>query len=109
MSFPADEMVVTDLVGDIAKVVASKKEHEKSLGALGFRREHGCLVKSIASDADRLAIAKELVVIGAVFSIGHGWSPAEFLGFCREDGHVLGKYRVIAWRSPTDYVIRVEG
>lgn len=105
MSMPENEIVVLDIAGNQAVLHSSAPEKESGLFALGFLREGDRFVRAIIDDTDQHSLVLSLIQIDAVFSDGPGWSPAEVVEFCCEQGLKVKSYRVISWRSPSKYVI----
>ena len=105
MNFPDNEIVVLDITGDHARLASSKPTTDAQLLALGFVAEGDQLVKSIADLAERQSLVNKLIELGALFSAGAGWSPAELVDLYKEQGVVKVGYKVIAWRGPDNYKV----
>lgn len=105
IALPETEIVVLDIAGSWARVACSTQGDEAKLAKLGFVVEKGQMVRPIADAPDRQRLANALVGLGALFSGGRDWSPAELVDYYREQGVVRGAYRVITWKSPEQYLI----
>jgi hypothetical protein len=103
---PTDEIVVHDIAGNRALVSCTKPSAEVDLRCLGFVQDGDGLVRAISDENDRKSLVEELVRLNALFSEGRDWSPAELLHLYREQGFVTAPFKVIGWRTPTDYSIR---
>lgn len=105
MKSPENEIVVLDVAGKRAMIACGKSAEENHLLTLGFSYEGIYMVRAIADDVDRQNIVCELVRMGALFSSGRDWSPAEIVDLYREQGIVKTSYQVITWRNPDDYLV----
>lgn len=105
MNLPKNEIVVLDIAGANARVVCSDKEDQVNLAKLGFTLENEQMVRTIADVPDRQKLVGALVNLGALFSSGRDWSPAELVDFYREQGVVSTGYRIIAWKNSNEYMI----
>jgi hypothetical protein len=105
MMFPIDEIVVTDIAGDKARVHATNSVHKSELTRIGFIGQNDDLVRPIHSVDDRLKVLVRLIELGALFSAGRDWSPEEVVQYYREQGFINGSYRVIAWKNPEQFLI----
>ena len=63
------------------------------------------MVRPISDVADRQRLVNALIGLGALFSSGRDWSPAELVDFYREQGTVSTGYRMITWKNPNQYMI----
>ncbi len=106
MKFPDNEIVVLDLAGNYSRVACKDPVSIGALNALGFHMDGDQLVKAISGDAERQQLVRELIKLCALFSAGKDWSPAELLGYYREQGTVCESYRVIAWKGQDSFQIR---
>lgn len=110
MNIPGNEVVVLDIAGTLAKVSCADPKVKAQLSALGFVDEVSMqMARRISDDIDRRGLVLELVKLGALFSGGRDWSPAELMDHYREQGVIAGRYRVITWTSPTQYVVAERG
>jgi len=108
MKFPDDEIVITEIAGSRAVAFANTDKKILALNALGFLEEGDHLVRKIISEVDRINLLKDLIQLSALFSSGRDWSPAELVDFYRERGDIGQSYRVISWRGPGAFYIRIE-
>lgn len=102
---PQDEVVVLALAGDTAKLICTKPSAIAVLTTIGFVTHGNHMETPIKDDAGRKRLVKQLIGLGAIFSGGAGWSPAELLSYYREQEAIIEPYRMIVWRSPHDYLI----
>lgn len=102
---PNNEVVVLDIAGGTAHIYAADASHERTLKGLGFSHAGDRHIRPIVDESDRKSLVRRLVEIGALFSAGKDWSPAEIVNYYREKNLVMGQYRVIAWRSPDSFYI----
>jgi hypothetical protein len=105
MNIPNDEIVVMDIAGAYARVHTSSSVHKHNLSAKGFVKEGDHLVLHLRDQRDRATAVEMLIRLGALFSVGTGWSPAELVEHYREQGLISGSYRIIAWKHPGEYLI----
>ncbi|WP_062113025.1 hypothetical protein [Collimonas pratensis] len=105
MNCVENEIVVLDIAGARARVVCGKPSVEASLIALGFAPEGDQMARPISDVADRQKIVGALIELGALFAGGRDWSPAELVDLYREQGTILTGYRMITWKSPSQYSI----
>jgi hypothetical protein len=105
MNIHNDEIVVTDIAGAYARVHATSSVHKRNLVTIGFVEEGDVLVLLLRDERDRAEAIKMLIDLGALFSVGTGWSPAELVEHYREQGLISGSYRAIAWKNPEQYLI----
>lgn len=105
MKIPDNATVVLDIAGDWLRLISNKPEDEARLTELGFVVDDGYLVRRVLDALDRKVLALELIKIGALFSAGRDWSPAELVEYYREQGDIQEKFRTIAWTGPTEYSI----
>jgi hypothetical protein len=104
---PDDEVVVLELAGDSARAICPNKLARHALTSLGFAGLDEQMVRPINDDADRKQLTTGLLALNAIFSGGPGWSPAELLGYYREQGIVTKPYRTIVWKGPRSFVISI--
>jgi len=102
--FPANELVVVDIAGSTARIQCDASK-EDALRNLGFEETQGLWTKNIDDSDERVALVRELIEIGALFSEGRDWSPAELVQMYVEQGAVQGRYRTIRWLNPQNYQI----
>lgn len=105
MNFLPDGIVVFDIAGNKAKVSCGTQLQEVTLARLGFVSEGTQMVRPIADVHDRVALVGTLIEIGALFPGGRDWSPSEIVDLYKEQGQILTGYRMITWKSPTEYWI----
>ena len=105
MWFPSDEIVVTDIAGDKARVHAANSVHKSKLIRIGFSGQADDLVRPVQSVDDRITVLMRLVELGALFSAGRDWSPEEVVKYYHEQGFINVSYRVIAWKNPEQFLI----
>jgi hypothetical protein len=105
MNLPENEIVVLDIAGAHARVVCSDQGDEANLVQLGFVLENGQMVRPISDVPDRQRLVNALIGLGALFSSGRDWSPAELVDFYREQGAVSTGYRMITWKNPNQYMV----
>ena len=102
---PTNEVIVLALAGNSAKLFCTKSPIERDLKSLGFVMWEKCMERDIKDDSDRKQLTMQLITLGALFSGGWGWSPAELLGYYRDQGIITQPYRTIAWKNPNSYII----
>lgn len=102
---PMDEIVVADIAGAQARIYATPAARGGAIAALGFVQEQGYFTLTLGEDAARISLVRQLIALGAVFCAGWGWSPAELLAYYRDEGHITGLFRVIAWTGPGHYTL----
>jgi hypothetical protein len=105
MDLPENEIVVLDIAGAYARVVCCNQGDEANLAKFGFVSENGQMVCPISDVADRQKLVNALIALGALFSGGRDWSPAELVDFYREQGVIATGYRMITWKSPHQYIV----
>lgn len=105
MNIVNGEIVVLDIAGTRARVACGKPDAESHLIALGFFLEGNQMIRQLLDVEDRQKIIKALIEIGALFSTGRGWSPAELVDLYREQGSILTGYRMITWKNSNQYLI----
>jgi hypothetical protein len=105
MMFPVDEIVVTDIAGDKARVHATNSVHKSELIRLGFIGQNDDLVRPLHSVDDRIRVLVRLIDLGALFSAGRDWSPEEVVQYYHEQGFIDGPYRVIAWKNLEQFLL----
>jgi hypothetical protein len=106
MRFPKGEMVVLDLAGDVVRVHCSSGQRASLLLGNGFVEENGEYVRQIGNDVtSQKELTRWLMSHEALFSEGHGWSPAALVDHFRENGWVSGRFRTIGWVAPDQFVI----
>lgn len=100
MTLPIDAIVVTDIASDTARVQVSNAAHKEALLRNGFIEQDDGLTAPLDSTDARIRVLAKLIQLGALFSAGPGWSPAELAQYYREQGFIDGPFKVIAWTSP---------
>lgn len=103
--FPDDKAVVIEIAGHRAVIECSSLVLETRLLGMGFSSQNGRLSRDIADELDRKNLARQLVEIDALFSAGRDWSPESLLDLYREQGVIQTPYKVIFWRSPSEFEI----
>jgi hypothetical protein len=86
-------------------VVRDGSGEDNQLLQLGFTFHDGQLQRPINDSADRVKLVNDLIRLGALFSTGRDWSPAELVDFYREEGKITASYRRITWSGPDQYEI----
>lgn len=105
MKYPNNRMVVLDIAGQTAIIVCDNLTAETSLLALGFAPDNGRMFRKVADDSDRQLLVQSLIYLGALFSSGRDWSPAELVDFYHQQGIVTDNYQIIIWKGPDDYIV----
>jgi hypothetical protein len=105
MTAPVNEMLVTNIAGDVAVVVTDVMATTDGLVPLGFARQPDRWECAIADDTDRQTLVAALIDLDALFSAGRDWCPQALVEYYREIGVVRRGYRSVAWRGPEQYVI----
>ena len=105
MKMPAEDIVVVDISGRVAKLYSSASKREEDLQNAGFLRFGSELNRPISDDVDRIELIKFLIDVGAFFSSGRDWSPEEIVEQYKGQGAVTQGYYAIAWTTPDNYVI----
>lgn len=75
---------------------------------LGFVSGATTIRRPIRDEDDRIYLVRELIDLGALFSAGDGWSPAEIVELHASKGLANGPYKRIAWKNQGEYAILVE-
>lgn len=101
-----NEIIVLELAGDQAIVECADPKLADQLVKLGFSLEKDKFYSPIPNMDVRIDISRKLIGLGALFSHGKDWSPADLLQYFSESGLISGKYRTVAWKGPADVVIR---
>ncbi|MDW2982549.1 MAG: hypothetical protein WBG81_12875 [Rhodanobacter sp.] len=102
---PENEVVVLALAGNSIKVICTKALAKQALVALGFTARDEQMDRSVKDDSERRQLTLQLISLDALFSGGPGWSPAELLGYYREQNIITEAYRTIVWKGPGVYII----
>jgi hypothetical protein len=84
-------------------VTNSVQKHKLILN--GFVEQGDDLIMPIQNADDRIKVLVRLIELGALFSAGRDWSPAELVEYYREQGLISGPYRVIEWTSPEQFLV----
>jgi hypothetical protein len=105
MKLPEGKIVVLDIAGKRAILVRDGSAEDPRLLQLGFTLHEGQLQRPINDSADREKLINDLIDLGALFSTGRDWSPAELVEFYREQGKVATSYLRITWTAPDQYEI----
>lgn len=100
-----DRILVTDIAGDAAVLECEIPELVGRVEALGFSGDGGSYRRKILDMNDRRDLVKKLVALGALFSAGRDWSPAEVVALFSEEGVVDEKFLTVAWKGPDDFSI----
>lgn len=106
MSRLKKEIIVLDLAGDHAIVECTNPKLADQLVKLGFSLDKDRFYYPVLNMDVRIDISRKLIGLGALFSHGKDWSPADLLQYFSESGLISGKYRTVAWKGPADIVIR---
>lgn len=101
-----NEIIVLELAGDHAIVECVDSTLADQLVKLGFSIDKGKFYHPISDMDARIDISRKLISLGAIFSHGKDWSPADLIQYFSESGLISGKYRTVAWKSPTEVIIR---
>jgi hypothetical protein len=108
MTYPKQSIVVLDIAGKHARVHCDAANTELRLLGDGFSKEGTLYVRPIRDDEDRKRLVLFLAGLGALFSGGKDWAPAELLAYYKEQGMQIGCYSVITWRSPNEFLIEMK-
>jgi len=100
-----NEIIVLDIAGDVARLQLGVMAASSEITNIGFKQAGDYFVRTIIDDDDRIMVVQKLLSVGALFSAGPGWSPAELLDYYRDQNFIDGKFRVISWRNPEDFSI----
>ena len=100
-----DEIVVLDIAGDRARVATGDAQLAGKLLLMGFAIDGDQFVMKLESVEARVSLVNKFIELGAIFSEGAGWSPAEILVDLCEKGLVKGPYRVVSWTGQGQYRI----
>ncbi|MDZ5645690.1 hypothetical protein [Nitrospirillum sp. BR 11828] len=103
---PKQGVIVTELAGARAVAMAMTPADQGALAPLGFQLWNGEHRRAITSTEDRITLIHALIDIGALFSSGRDWCPAEVVAHYRDNGRVDRPYWVIAWTEPKAFSIR---
>lgn len=101
-----NEIIVLELAGNQAVVECTDSKLADQLVKLGFSLDKDKFHYSILNMDVRIDISRKLIGLGALFSHGKDWSPADLLQYFSESGFISGKYTTIAWKGSADIVIR---
>ena len=105
MQASINELIVTDIAGNFARLICENTNTFSVLESMGFSQEDKHFVRSIKDDADRLQLVLALIDMNALFSSGRDWSPAELVELYRDEGRVTKNFRIITWTAPGDFLI----
>ncbi|MEA1649080.1 hypothetical protein UAJ10_08610 [Nitrospirillum sp. BR 11164] len=103
---PDEGIIITELAGKRAVARAVTPADREALARLGFLSQDGQLSRAVPTEESRIALIRALIDIGALFSDGQDWCPAELVAHYREAGHIHQPFRVISWNSPSNFRIR---
>ena len=98
--------IVKDIAGNKAVVEAKDMAAENELLALGFNKRDGVFEKPVATIDDRATLVRQLIQLGAAFSAGKDWSPAEFVEYLKEQWLVTQSFMTISWKGPGQFQVR---
>ncbi|NVI81477.1 hypothetical protein ACPJXG_17755 [Janthinobacterium sp. NFX145] len=65
--------------------------------------EDGYFILPVKKDEERLSLILRLIALRSVFFAGWGWNAAEVVTYYRDQGHINGPSRIIAWTGPGQY------
>jgi hypothetical protein len=105
MQLPDNAVIVHDLAGASARLEMTQGGPSGELAALGFQMEDGRHVRPIRHEQDRRTLAHALVGLGALFSVGPGWTPSDLLEYYRTQGEEIGTFKSISWTGPNAFLI----
>jgi hypothetical protein len=100
-----DYIIVQELAGSRIAAECATAKSKALLMTLGFHDNGDFCVKQIENEEERIELIKAFIKIGALFSEGRDWSPAELLLYYREKGVLSEKFKSIAWSNPDTYHI----
>lgn len=98
--------IVKGIAGNMAVVEAKDLAAENELLALGFSKRDGVFETPVGTIDDRATLVRQLVQLGAAFSTGKDWSPAEFVEYLKELGLVTQSFKTISWKGPGQFEVR---
>ncbi len=102
---PEGRILVYDIAGNIGLLECSNPVLVREIIALGFSEEGGVYSRRLSGMSDRRDIVRKLVALGALFSGGKDWSPAEIVTLFSDEGFINEKFRTITWKEPSEYLI----
>lgn len=105
MNILPDGLVVFEIAGNYASIHCPDKQKMQTLFLAGFGVEGDKMVRPITSDADRLDLVRQLINLGALFSDGTGWAPAEVVAMYKDNGAIKDSFLRISWKNPNSYII----
>ncbi|MFC3902494.1 hypothetical protein SAMN05421749_103246 [Acinetobacter marinus] len=113
---PDYHIIVTDIAGHQAQLFCLQLEAISTLKAKGFievKKYNGqgqLYHKNISdcSQSERLELITFLISIGALFSDGNGWSPAELVRYFKGQKLISDLFQVIGWKNSDTYEITIE-
>ena len=105
-----DLLIVHSLSGATCLVEASTENYRRSLGVLEFVADGvNKFSRAIADEDDRLYLTRELTGLGAAFSVGPGWPPADVIARFHEQGLVAPPWRTIGFTGGGGFRTDMEG
>lgn len=102
---PDGRILVNDIAGNIGLLGCSNPVLVREIIALGFSEEGGVYSRRLSGMSDRRDIVRKLVALGALFSDGKDWSPAEIVTLFSEEGFIDEKFLTITWKEPNEFLI----
>lgn len=107
MLMPSKIIIVSELASKqaVLKVNAPEARTLSLMVSLGFDQVDGVFKRPITDQTDRHHLISALIEAGALFVGGPGWSPAEVVGYLREQGLLNENFKRIVWKSPQEYLI----
>lgn len=99
-------VIVEDIAGNMAVVVAQDLAAENELLALGFSKSDGVFEKPVGAIDDRVTLVRQLIQLGAAFSAGRDWSPSECVEYLKDQGLVTQSFKTISWKGPGQFEVR---
>ena len=98
--------IVKDIAGNMAVVEAKDLAAQNELLALGFSKRDSVFEKPVGTIDDRATLVRQLIQLGAAFSTGKDWSPAELVEYLKELGLVTQSFKTISWKGPGQFEVR---
>lgn len=100
-----NEIVVLDIAGTEAQVLCADPDLAIRLQSLGFSHDGSRYMLPIQNHQARHQLVEALIALRALFSFGHGRSPAELVDDLLGQGAIATGFRMIAWKGPDHFVI----
>ncbi|MBV6325293.1 hypothetical protein [Duganella violaceipulchra] len=105
MNKPRNEILVNDIAGEVGLLECANPALAAEIRNLGFAEAKGVYSRRMSDMNDRRDIVRKLVALGALFSGGRDWSPAEIVTLFSEEGFIKEKFRTITWKEPNEFLI----